>query len=307
LHEAYWRISEAITAYRNAWRAKRDEVDRAISEAAEPEYLVDQPEKVQGITRVAGPFTVEAVQPAETSLDEAAHASPIEGAPETLDETFPADAATADPQNAEAYLDQMLRLLRQDGVRFLDNKEKHFTRLEPLGARSQAIHAEGRWVVKGEADADPEGRATVAVAFGPQYGPVTAQQVEQLLSAPSRRGYEELVIAGFTFDGAAQAIIGDDPNPRVRVHMANIRPDVNPGMAGLLKDTPAAQLFTVFGKPRSKLEPAGKDEWRVVMEGVDIYDPVSNTVTPSRADKVAAWFVDSDYDGRSFCITQRAA
>jgi adenine-specific DNA-methyltransferase len=113
-----------------------------------------------------------------------------------------------------------------------------------------------------------------------------------------------LVIAGFTFDGAAQAIIDDDPNPRVRVHMANIRPDVNLGMAGLLKDTPAAQLFTVFGKPRSKLEPAGKDEWRVVMEGVDIYDPVSNTVTPSRADKVAAWFVDSDYDGRSFCITQ---
>lgn len=300
-------LAQAITAYRAAWRAKQDDVDKTIADAAEQEELVDQPEKVNGVTRVSGPFTVEAVQPAETSLDEAAHASPIDGAPETLDDTFAADsadAATGDPQNAEAYLDQMLRLLRQDGVRFLDNKEKHFTRLEPLGARSQAIHAEGRWVLKGETDDDPEGRATVAVAFGPQYGPVTAQQVEQLLSAASRRGYEELVIAGFTFDGAAQAIIDDDPNPRVRVHMANIRPDVNPGMAGLLKDTPAAQLFTVFGKPRSKLESAGKDEWRVVMEGVDIYDPVSNTVTPSRADKVAAWFVDSDYDGRSFCITQ---
>jgi adenine-specific DNA-methyltransferase len=300
-------LAQAINAYRAAWRAKQEDVDKTIADAAEQEELVDQPEKVNGVTRVSGPFTVEAVQPAETSLDEAAHASPIDGAPETLDDTFAADsadAATADPQNAEAYLDQMLRLLRQDGVRFLDNKEKHFTRLEPLGARSQAIHAEGRWVLKGDTDDDPEGRATVAIAFGPQYGPVTAQQVEQLLSAASRRGYEELVIAGFTFDGAAQAIIDDDPNPRVRVHMANIRPDVNPGMAGLLKDTPAAQLFTVFGKPRSKLEPAGKDEWRVVMEGVDIYDPVSNTVTPSRADKVAAWFVDSDYDGRSFCITQ---
>ncbi|MCA3586390.1 MAG: site-specific DNA-methyltransferase [Methylocystis sp.] len=300
-------LAQAIAAYRAAWRAKQADVDKTIADAAEQEELVDQPEKVNGVTRVSGPFTVEAVQPAETSLDEAAHASPIDGAPETLDDTFAADsadAATADPQNAEAYLDQMLRLLRQDGVRFLDNKEKHFTRLEPLGARSQAIHAEGRWVLKGDTDDDPEGRATVAIAFGPQYGPVTAQQVEQLLSAASRRGYEELVIAGFTFDGAAQAIIDDDPNPRVRVHMANIRPDVNPGMAGLLKDAPAAQLFTVFGKPRSKLEPAGKDEWRVVMEGVDIYDPVSNTVTPSRADKVAAWFVDSDYDGRSFCITQ---
>ena len=300
-------LAQAITAYRGAWRAKQDGVDKAIADAAEQEELVDQPERVPGITRVSGPFTVEAVQPAETSLDEAAHASPIDGAPETLDNTFTAeaaDAAAADPQNAEAYLDQMLRLLRMDGVRFLDNKEMRFFRLEPLGARSQAIHAEGRWAPKGDMDQDPEGRATVAVAFGPQYGPVTAKQVEQLIRASSRRGYDELVIAGFAFDGAAQAAIEEAEHPELRVHMANIRPDVNPGMAGLLKDTPAAQLFTVFGKPRSRLEHAEGDEWRVVMEGVDIYDPVSNTVTPSRADKVAAWFIDSDYDGRSFCITQ---
>ena len=32
--------------------------------------------------------------------------------------------------------------------------------------------------------------------------------------------------------------------------------------------------------------------------------PVSNTIRAHRADKVAAWFVDSDYDGRTFCITQ---
>ena len=300
-------LAHAITAYRAAWRAKQNEVDKAIADAAEQEELVDQPEKVPGITRVSGPFTVEAVQPAETSLDEAAHASPIDGAPETLDNTFTAEAAdatAADPQNAEAYLDQMLRLLRMDGVRFLDNKEMRFSRLDPLGARLQAIHAEGRWTPKGDTDTDPEGRATVAVAFGPQYGPVTAKQVEQLIRASSRRDYDELVIAGFAFDGTAQAAIEEAEHPDLRVHMANIRPDVNPGMAGLLKDTPAAQLFTVFGKPRSRLEHAEGDEWRVVMEGVDIYDPVSNTVTPSRADKVAAWFIDSDYDGRSFCVTQ---
>ena len=40
------------------------------------------------------------------------------------------------------------------------------------------------------------------------------------------------------------------------------------------------------------------------MEGVDIYDPVANTVQPTDAGKVAAWFLDSDYDGRTFCITQ---
>ena len=40
------------------------------------------------------------------------------------------------------------------------------------------------------------------------------------------------------------------------------------------------------------------------MEGVDIYNPVENTVNSAGADKVAAWFIDSDYDGRAFCITQ---
>jgi adenine-specific DNA-methyltransferase len=75
-------------------------------------------------------------------------------------------------------------------------------------------------------------------------------------------------------------------------------------MQGLLKDTPRAQLFTVFGRPRSRVEKVGNGEWRVVMEGVDIYDPLTGSIEPTRQDKVAAWFIDSDYDGRTFCITQ---
>ncbi|MDW8314309.1 MAG: site-specific DNA-methyltransferase [Rhodovarius sp.] len=300
-------LAAAITAYRAAWRAKQDEVDACIAAHAEQEELVDQPEVVRGITRVAGPFTVEAVQPAETSLDDIAAASPIDGAPEALEETFSADiptGAAAEPQNAEAYLDRMLRLLKLDGVRFPDNKVSRFTRLEPLGTSPSGIHAEGRWVPEGAEDDDPEGRATVAVAFGPQYGPVTAKQVEQLIRAASRRGYDDLVIAGFAFDGAAQAIIQDPQHPDVRVHMAHIRPDVNPAMNGLIKDTPRAQLFSVFGLPRSRVERLGNGEWRVVMEGVDIYDPLTGAIEPTRQDKVAAWFLDSDYDGRTFCITQ---
>jgi hypothetical protein len=38
--------------------------------------------------------------------------------------------------------------------------------------------------------------------------------------------------------------------------------------------------------------------------GVDIYDPVTATVQSARVDKIAAWFLDPDYDGRTFCIGQ---
>lgn len=308
-------LAAAITAYRAAWRAKQDEVDACIAAHAEQEELVDQPEVVRGITRVSGPFTVEAVQPAETSLDDIAAQSPIDGAPEALDDTFDTDAPTGaaaepqnspvtEPRNAAAYLDEMLKELKKDGVRFPDNKVNRFTRLEPLGTSPCGIHAEGRWTPEGGTDDDPEGRATVAVAFGPQYGPVTAKQVEQVMRAAARRGYDDLVIAGFAFDAAAQAIIQADSHPNLRVHLAHIRPDANPAMNGLLKNKASSQLFTVFGLPRSRVERVNGNEWRVVMEGVDIYDPLTGEVVPTRQDKVAAWFVDSDYDGRTFCITQ---
>jgi hypothetical protein len=34
------------------------------------------------------------------------------------------------------------------------------------------------------------------------------------------------------------------------------------------------------------------------LHGVDIYNPVDNSILATNADKVAAWFLDSDYDGR---------
>jgi len=37
---------------------------------------------------------------------------------------------------------------------------------------------------------------------------------------------------------------------------------------------------------------------------VDIYDPVTNNVRSTGAEKVAAWFLDSDYDGCCFCVCQ---
>ena len=45
-------------------------------------------------------------------------------------------------------------------------------------------------------------------------------------------------------------------------------------------------------------------EWVITMEGVDIYDPVSNALQSTGQDRVAAWFLDGDYDGQTFCVSQ---
>lgn len=282
-------LQSALIDYRAAWRAKMDEVNAAIAANAENEELVDKPRVRKNVVRVSGPFTMEAVMPAELGLDD----SPIESTEGELDRFDASDIVDA-PQNAEAFLDKMIRLLVADGVRFPNNKVAKFSRLSP--SNEEFLHAEGEW-------GDGEGHSqTVAVSVGPEFGPVTAWQVENALFYAAKRGFENLVFAGFSFDAAAQATIQDDPNPRVRCHLAHIRPDVN--MGGLLKDTPNAQLFTVFGSPRMQLASNADGMFTVTLEGVDIYNPVENTIQATNVDKVAAWFVDSDYDGRSFCITQ---
>jgi len=281
-------LRDALDAYRSAWRAKMDEVNDTIAASAEQEDLVDQPEVERNVVRVAGPFTMEAVMPVEQSKGPGPG---FGGEPEDDLETF----ETGDVVNAEAFVDKMLRLLAADGVRFPDNRTLVFIRLDRIEA-GLALHGEGEW-------GDAEGTARrVVVSIGPEHGPVTAWQVEEALREASRRGADDLVFAGFSFDGAAQAAIQEDPHPRVRAHLAHIAPDVQ--MGALLKTPPNSQLFSVFGLPRAELLPGEDGDWTIEMQGVDIYDPVRNTIHATRADKVAAWFLDTDYDGRTFCVTQ---
>ena len=284
-------LQASLSAYRAAWRAKMDEVNKCIEANAEQEELVDVPEKVPGVVRVSGPFTVESIRPPENGPEPE---TPIGGAPEEL-ETFSPDGNALASSNAGSHIDRMLDLLRHDGITFLGNK---FVKIERLARIESAfLHAEGE-IVNGET-------RKLGVVIGPELGSVPRHLVEQAIRHCYKRGFDDLVLAAFSFDAMAQEEIQvhNETVKDLRVHMAQIRPDVT--MGDLLKKTQvSAQIFTVFGQPRTRLAPAGGDEWQVHMEGVDIYDPVANNIVATNAGKVAAWFVDTDYDGKVFCICQ---
>jgi adenine-specific DNA-methyltransferase len=288
-------LSQALAAYRAAWRAKMDEVNACITANAEQEELVDQPEVAHAVVRVSGPFTVESIRPPENGPEPE---SPIGGAPEEL-ETFEGDTKTLASGNAGSHIDRMLDLLRHDGITFLGNKHVKVDSLQRI--ESSFLHAEGEFI-----SVDDSKPHRVAVVIGPELGSVPGFLVEQAMRHCYKRGYDDLVVAGFSFDAIAQETIqdnNDDKTSDLRIHMAQIRPDVT--MGDLLKKTQVtAQIFTVFGQPRTRLVEAGNGENVVEMEGVDIYDPVKNSIEATNAGKVAGWFVDTDYDGKAFCICQ---
>jgi len=274
-------------AFREAKRAMQKEMDDSIARNSEQETLYDQPYVKRGVVRVSGPFTVEAIPP--PSL-EAMEETPIGGAPEVEGE--PSVTPTE-------HIETLIEQLRKDGVTFPDNKKMVFASL--TGCGSGVIHAEGE-----PANGAANGLKRVAISFGPLYGSITGYQVEDGLREARIGGYDGIIFCGFAFAPEAQAAITRYANPKLRAFLAHIRPDMlmtDDRGQSLLKTTASSQLFTVFGEPDVEVRETG-DGYVVELLGVDVYDPVSGTVSSDGAERVAAWFVDTDYDGRTFCVCQ---
>jgi very-short-patch-repair endonuclease/DNA modification methylase len=299
---------EALRRFWELKRQKRKEIDESIQRNAPQETLYDKPKVVRGVVRVSGPFTVEAIPlPA------------VEDPTQAPVPQFEAEEARARVSDRGGdHLTTMINLLKQQGgVLFPGGKKLELMNIRPLNLGY--LHA--------EAEARQNGNTLrVAISFGPQHGPVIARQVQEAIPTAKMNGYQVLIFAGFAFDPEAQALIQKTPVAGLQVHFANIAPDVLVG--DLLKTTRASQIFTVFGQPDVRISivsphltspvdgggiqtaspPAGRAgvgaTYVVELRGVDIYDPVSGEVHSTRGEDVAAWFLDTDYDGKTFHICQ---
>ncbi len=278
---------EAREANARFWQLKREkrrEIDESIQRNAPPETLYDRPKKRAGVVRVSGPFTVEAI-PAPMVTDPAE--TPI---PQFEEE----EAKGRLNDRGGDYLTDMLNLLQsQGGVLFPGGRKLALQNLRRLSLG--LLHGEGEAVQNGKT-------LRVALSFGPQYGPLTAFQVQEAVPTAKLNGYGMLIFAGFSFDPEAQAFIQRAPVAGMEVHFAHIAPDVLVG--DLLKTNRASQIFTVFGQPDVKTVKHKDGTYTVELLGVDIYDPLTGETHHARGQQVAAWFLDTDYDGQTFHICQ---
>jgi adenine-specific DNA-methyltransferase len=244
----------------------------AQNEPPETETLYDQPEVDRSTTRVAGPFTVEAVQP--PALD-----------PDAVDSDAPAEA-----DDAASYIDQMLEQLRRSGLT-IRGQHVAVTRISPL--IGGVLHAEADYVEAGKT-------VTAAVIFGPQYGPLTSSTLQEALNE-ARGSYSALIACGFNFDAPAHALM---QKATLKPPVIGVSINADLLMGNLLKTSKASQVFSVFGKPDVTISPPSTEGYTVTVRGVDVYDPNTGDFEASSAEQVAAWFLDTDYDGATFLVRQ---
>jgi adenine-specific DNA-methyltransferase len=265
--------------------------DLARGEPPEQETIFDQPLVDKRKTRVSGPFTVEQIPSYGIDLDD-----PDAYDPSALAERDRSDDVRhhgeADPVSS---IGELVELLKVDGVRLPGGRKLDFLSLVPTTGGGQ-IHANGEYEEAGE-------RKRVAVSFGPLHGPIGARQVEDVLSELVFQPYNTILFAGFAIDGSAQQLVQNYRTPKhLRLLMANIAADVL--VPDLLKSRRGSQLFAVFGEPDVVVTGLGADEWEVEVRGIDVYDPASGEVHSDDPTQIAAWFLDQDYDRKSFLVSQ---
>ena len=87
---------------------------------------------------------------------------------------------------------------------------------------------------------------------------------------------------------------------KIPIMKARMNADLHMGEE--LKNTGKGNLFVVFGEPDIEIEPAGDDQIKVRLHGVDVFHPQTGEVRSDSADNVPCWFIDTDYDGESFFV-----
>ena len=287
----------------------------ARNEPPTTETLYDRPTVNRKITRVTGPFTVEAVPaPAVKSVDDLLLPSPSgRGAGGEV-----ADASVArsgETLRQAEWRDELLKT----GLRGKAGQHIRFARLEPLpGCRWLHADGETRPSAEGGASVREEAPAydpmRAVVSFGPEHAPLEQRQVASALEeAQTLVPRPKLVIfAAFQFDPEAARDIDETNWPGVTLLKAQMNADLLTG--DLKKKRSSNESFWLIGQPDVRIlpspgrrEPAlslpkgagGEVEYQVEVLGFDYYNTKTGNIESGGVDKIAVWLLDTDFDGRS--------
>jgi len=279
----------------------RDEIAAAVRRHAEYELLYDKPYEDAKRVRVSGPFTVESLSPHRSlAFSGSALDRGIEGNPErrvALDKD-------------RSFDQTVLANLRVAGIQNGRRGERlSFDTIEPYA--SPHIQAVGE-----RADMAEGAPKRVGITIGPQYGTVGPSFLKEAAREAIRAADLDLLcVLGFAFEpqvvGTGEDYVTSEEGfanvaaeRRLgRVPVLLVRMNADLVMGEELKKTGAGNLFTVFGEPDIEVRRDG-DELRVVIRGVDVYDPNTGQVRSNDVDQIAMWMIDTAYNEESFFVRQ---
>jgi adenine-specific DNA-methyltransferase len=281
----------------------------ANNEPPDEEILVDRPEEDKKTVRVTGAFCVEATIPTAADLEG------MNAHPEAE------NVQAAHEETAESFTDRMLEILRRSPLlRLPGNRTVELTNIRKP-AKSLSLQAEALVAATAEgqeatiADAADEAleasggllggltKRPVAFIFGPENGSVSERLVYEAAREACAKNYTHLYVIGFAIHPNARQLVENAEHMiGIRSTYVQMTPDVL--MGDLLKNMRSSQIFSVCGLPEVELRLRADGKYEVELMGLDVFDPATMESSHEKGDDVPAWFLDTDYNGLCFHVSQ---
>jgi adenine-specific DNA-methyltransferase len=286
----------------------------ANNEPPGEEVLVDRPEVDSKIRRVTGPFCFEATIP-----------TPIDWEGDGVEDS----GAAGDYGD---FVARMLEVLRRSPVLRLDGGKTITLKNVRPPAKTLSLSAEAMvdatasahsptiadaYVEAEEKNKEllPMSQRLVALVFGPENGAVSEKLVFEAAKEASGKNYSHLYVIGFAIQPNARKLI-EDCEAAMGIAATYIQATPDLMMGDLLKNMRSSQIFSVCGLPEIRVsrqeakaaKDAKKDSngqmYQVELVGLDVFDPATMETLHRGGNDVPAWFLDTDYNGLVFHVSQ---
>ena len=252
----------------------------ANDEPAREEVLVDRPEKDGNVTRISGPFCVEATIP-----------TPVDW--EGDGEEDSGDSAAADDYTD--HVERMIEVLRRSPILHIGGGQRVSLAKVRRPARALNLSAEASIVGDEERSA--------AIVFGPENGAVSETLVFEAAREAYAKSYGQLYVIGFAIQPDARRLI-ENCEQSIGVPAAWVQASMDLVMGDLLKNMRSSQIFAVCGLPDVQIRRSGDGEYQAALLGLDVFDPVDMNSDHREGNDIPAWFLDTDYNGLCFHVCQ---
>lgn len=264
----------------------REAIESAIAKYAPSETLYDVPHITPNVTRVTGPFTVEAVP------------APIV-APISDLRAEPAGDDSVARQGETLRQSEWRAELLSSGIRGKGGQHLRFVTVEPL-AGARYLHADA--IVSSNGEAGALDGARVVVSFGPEHTLLEQRQVELAWEEAQRLSPRPSVLLFVAFEFDPEAAKDVDSMDADKAGMTFLRAEMNMDLAteDLKKKRSSNESFWLIGQPEVEIVPSeAPDEFIVEVHGFDYFNTKTATIDSGGPEKIAMWMLDPDYDGRS--------
>lgn len=264
------KLTQTLERYWQVFASRQKEIDAAIAENSESEPLFDRPLEESNLSRCSSPFSVESLYP------------------HTVKTTSKSSKKNA---NQNAFAKNILDRLSLSGIVLYGKKQRvRFNNLHFIN--SPKLSAEGEFDVNHK-------RSLAAILIANEFETISSSVIIQAAKEAHENQMVALFVLAFNYEPAKMEFLSTLPLP---VYPVKISPDMH--AANELTNSESNACFVLYGSPVLNVEPISNTEFQLELKGIRMYNPLVQTEEIQPPESVGAWFMDTNYNGREFCVCQ---